>query len=215
MHIALGQTVLSNDGQKLGTIDRVVLNTVDNHVEQFIVHRGILLDDDKIVDRGSIDRVDEDRVYLTIDAAAARQLPRFEISFSATEMAAGYPEVIPGPYQSMILFSTPPAGQTYLDHGSLFRLDPLEGTPDHPESSYREGGVLIGKGAEVFGSDDVKVGHVHEVEYDEDGALVTVVVQMGLVRHHDITIDASAIARIGDEEIILNIASSEVTAKAS
>ncbi len=214
MHIALGQTVLSSDGQKLGTIDRVVLNPVDNHVEQFIVHRGILLDDDKIVDRGSIDRVDGDRVHLNIDAASAGQLPRFEISFSAAEMASGFPEVIPGPYQSMILFSTPPTGQSYLDHGSLFRLDPLEGTDEHPESSYREGGVLIGKGAEVFGSDDLKVGHVHEVEYGEDGELVAVVVQVGLVRHHNITIEAAAIARIGDEEIILNIASTEVAAKA-
>jgi uncharacterized protein YrrD len=213
MHIALGQTVLSSDGQKLGTIDRVVLNPADNHVEQFIVHRGLLLDDDKIVDRGSIDRVEGDRVHLTIDASTAHQLPQFELSFSANEMEMGFPEVIPGPYQSMILFSTPPVGQTYLDHGSLFRLDPLEGTAEHPESSYRESGVLIGKGAEVFGSDDLKIGHVHEVDYGDDGALVSVVVQLGLVRHHYITIESGAIARIGDEEMILNIASTEVATK--
>jgi uncharacterized protein YrrD len=210
VHIALGQTVLSTDGQKIGCIDRVVLNHVDNHVEQFIVHRGILLDDDKIVDRGMIDRVDGDRVYLEIDAAAAQQLPRFEFSFMAGEMESGYPDVISGPYQSMILFSSPPVGQTYLDHGSLFRLDPLEGTPDNPEGSYREGGVLIGKGAEVFGSDDHRIGHVHEVDYGDDGALVSVVVQTGLVRHHNLTIEAKTIARISDEVIILNVASTDL-----
>jgi sporulation protein YlmC with PRC-barrel domain len=215
MHIALGQTVFSSDGQKLGTIDRVVLNPADNHVEQFIVHRGLILDDDKIIERITIDRVDGDRVHLTIDAVAARQLPKFERSYSAGEMESGFPEVIPGPYQSMILFSTPPVGQTYLDHGSLFRLDPLEGTADHPEPPVSEGGVVIGRGAEVFGSDDQTIGHVHEVEYDERGALVNVTLHVGLVRHHTIKIGAESIARIGDEEIILNILSTEVSSKSS
>jgi uncharacterized protein YrrD len=215
MHIALGQTVLSSDGQKIGAIDRVVLNPSDNHVEQFIVHRGILLDDDKIVDRAAIDRVDGDRVYLSIDAESAHRLPRFELGLLAGELESGYPEVIPGPYQSMILFSSPPVGQTYLDNGSLFRLDPLEGTADHPEQSYREGGVLIGKGAEVFGSDDQRIGHVQEVDYGDDGALVSVVVQTGLVRHHNVTISAESIARIGDEEIILKIAAADVAVRSS
>jgi YD repeat-containing protein len=210
MHIALGQTVMSSDGHKLGAIDRVVLNPVDHHVERFIVHRGILLENDKVIDRGAVDRVEGDRVHLSIDSAAARDLPRFEYSYTVDEMAVGFPEVIPGPFQSLILFSAPPVGHTYLDHGSLFRLDPLEGTSEHPKPDFRDDGVVIGKGARVVGSDQLAVGHVHEVDYDDTGALVSIVVQIGRVRHHSRTIGAQSIAKIGDEEILLNIASTEV-----
>lgn len=204
MHVGLGQSVFSRDGQKIGTIDRVVLHAGDHHVEQFVVHQGIFLDQDKVVPREAVERVDRDGVHLTLDAAEAKQLARFEHSYAAGDFESGYPEVIPGPYQSIILFSTPPSGKTYLDHGHLFSLDPLA-TPDAPPAPVTEEGIIIGKGAEVVGSDGVKIGNVHEVDYADDGSLARVVVQLGLIRHHRVTVPAGEIAEIGDDEIVLAI----------
>lgn len=205
MHIALGQTVVSRDGHKIGTIDRVIVNPSSNHVERFIVHRGFLLDDDKIVDRAVVEGVNDDRVHLSIDAVEVRQLPQFEPSFSAGETDPGYLEIGGGSYQSMILLSTPPLGPMYFELGAHIHLDPLDPLPGHDETAAREGDVVIGKGAAVFGSDGNRVGHVHELEYGENGELSTLVVQNGMLRHHSYTISAMLIAEIGDEEVILRI----------
>lgn len=205
MQIALGQVVYTSDGQRIGTIDRVLLNPVGNHVEHFVVHRGFFFDDDKVVARISIERVDTAGVHLSLDAEAAKALQRFEHSYDIGEMESGYPEVIPGPFQSMVLFPAPPAGMTYLDHGRLFQLEPLEGTPERPSNQSVHNDVVIGKGADVVGSDGQRIGYVHEVAYDDDGALQVVIVQTGLLRHHRITIPAEQIAAIGDEEIKLRV----------
>lgn len=210
MQIALGQAVFTSDGQRIGTIDRVLLNPKRHHVEHIVVHRGLFLDDDKVVARAAIERVDAGGVHLSIDAEAAKELLRFEHSFDVGEMESGYPEVIPGPFQSMVLFPAPPAGMTYLDHGRLFQLEPLEGTADNPSADAVHNDIVIGKGANVVDSLGQRVGSVHEVAYDEDGALQAVVIQTGLLRHHRVSIDAARIAEIGDEEIRLNVPAADL-----
>lgn len=206
MQIALGQAVYTRDGQRIGTIDRVLLNPVGNHVEHFVVHRGIFLDDDKVVARISIDRVDGTGVHLTIDAATAKELSRFEHSYDAGEMLPDYPDVIPGPFQNSVLFPVPPASLTYQQQARLFKLDPPYGVEEERSSDEPfQTDVVIGKGADVIDPDGFRVGYVHEVAYDDDGALEIVVVQTGLLRHHRVTILAEQIAEIGDEEIKLRV----------
>ena len=211
MKIALGQTVLTSDRQKIGVVDRVLLNAVGKYVEHIVVHRGFMLDHDKVVARGSIDHVDDGGLHLSIDSDEAKHLPSFEHSYSANDMESGYPEVIPGPYQSMILFSIPPPGQTYLDYGHLFRLDPLEGTANSQNPGVPNAEIILGKGAGVVDSEGQRIGNVHRLEYDGDGVLASVVIQTGLVRHHELTIGAELIASIVDEEILLNVTSEVVT----
>ncbi len=205
MNIALGQTVWTSDRQKIGAVDRVLIHAVEKHVEHIVVHRGFLLEHDKLVPRSAIDRVDEGGITLNLDSEAAKQLPAFDHSYSSSDLNSGYPEVIPGPYQSMILFSTPPSGQTYLDRGHLFRLDPLDGPLGSDGRGAPDGEIIIGKGAEVVDSNGHRIGNVHRLVYDDEGALSSVVVQTGLVRHHEVTIDAGLIASIVDEEIVLSV----------
>lgn len=215
MNIALGQSVWTSDRQKIGVVDRVLINAVGKHVEHLVVHRGFMLDHDKLVARISIDHVDGDGIHLSIDSEAAKLLPAFDHSYSTNDMESGYPEVIPGPYQSMILFSTPPPGQTYLDHGHLFRLDPLEGSSSSPDSGAPDGEIIIGKGAGVVDSTGYRIGNVHRLEYDANGAIASIVVQIGLVRHHELTIGAELIASIVDEEIVLRVTADVATNRAS
>lgn len=211
MQIALGQAVFTSDGARIGAIDRVLLDPIGNHVEHFVVHRGIFLDHDRVVPRASIERVDAAGVHLSLDAEAAKSLPRFEHSFDIGEIDPGYPQIIPGPFQNMVLFPSPAAGMTYLDHGHLFTLRPLEETPERPSSGPLEHDIVIGKGADVIGSDGNRIGYVHELIYGDDGALEVVIVQTGLVRHHRHAILAEQIAEIGDEEIKLNVTSERLT----
>jgi len=207
MQIALGQTVLSSDGQKIGTIERVLLNPAGNFVEHFVVHRGISLSDDKVVERVAIERVDSTGVHLVIDAEAAKLLPRFEYSFAPTDTNVNMPEVIPGPFQGMIFFPSLPTTQLDATYGQTFELERSE---EQGDLERTPSDVVIGKGADVIAADGQRIGNVHEVAYDEGGMLESVVVQTGLVRHHRLTIIAAQISEIGDEEIVLNVLAAEL-----
>lgn len=211
MQISLGQSVYSSDKQKLGTIDRVIVNPVGNYVAHLVVHRGIFLDDDKLVARDEIALIDAAGVHLTIDGAAARQLPRFEHTYAGGDVETVFRDVIPGPYQSMLLFSTPPVGQVYQGSEILFRLDPSGEGAELSNLNLEPNEVILGKAAEVVGSDGTRVGLVHDLAYANDGTLAAVIVQTGVLRHHSITIDADMIAQIGDDEILLNVPASALS----
>ena len=77
MRIALGQDVFARDGQKVGTVDRVVLDDRSHRVDQIVVHKGVFFSTDKLVDRTMIERVDDGGVHLSIGATEEEKLPDF------------------------------------------------------------------------------------------------------------------------------------------
>jgi len=203
VQIALGQTVISSDGQKIGVIERVLLNPAGNVVEHFVIHHGITLQGDLVVARLEIERVDADGVHLALDAAATKQLPQFDYSFAVTETESSE-FGISSPFQGTIFFpSIPPLTL----EASLELIAPVERSDVDvdPEQANRTPGVVIGKGADVVTADVQRVGYVIEVEYGESGSLETVTVQTGLLRHHRLIVLAEQIAEISDEEIVLNV----------
>jgi uncharacterized protein YrrD len=207
VQIALGQSVITSDGQKIGIIERVLLNPSGNFVEHVVVHRGITLSDDKVVARVAIERVDSSGVHLSIDADAAKTLPNFEYTFIPGELDVAMPDVIPGPFQGMIFFPSLPTTQLDVLYGQAFELDRIENNPD---AGLTRKDIVIGKGADVISADGQRVGNVQEVAYGDDGSLETVVVQTGLVRHHRLRISAAQIAEIGHEEIVLSVVAAEL-----
>ena len=69
MHIELGRPVMSRDGERIGTVDQLVLDPDTREVRAIIVHRGLLLTEDRLVDRAAIDTVALDgTVWLALDA---------------------------------------------------------------------------------------------------------------------------------------------------
>ena len=204
MRIALGQTVLSSDGQKIGVIERVLFGSPGNVVEHVVVHHGITLQDDMVVSRIKIERVDASGVHLSLDAEATKQLPRFDYSFAAIE-ADAVEITPPSPIPGMILFPdlTPVIQEAPAD--ATASVPAGEGPDLNADRPGRTPGVVIGKGADVVAADGQHVGNVAEVEYGDDGSLETVTVQTGLLRHHRFTVQADQIAAIGDEEMVLNV----------
>jgi hypothetical protein len=71
-----GTPIVSADGVELGTTDRVLENKKEH------IFDGIVMDvaggDERFVDAPEVDRVTEASVTLTIDAAEAENLPRYE-----------------------------------------------------------------------------------------------------------------------------------------
>src|SRR5215217_2102540 len=74
--IELGWVVYSKDGKRLGKVDRLILNSQNQHFEAFVIDRKFLAKD-KVVALDLIDRVDPGRVVLSLTAEEAEGLPNF------------------------------------------------------------------------------------------------------------------------------------------
>lgn len=100
MQIQLGKPVVSKDGKQVGRVDRIALDYETREVKQIVVHQGVLLTHDRLVDRELIDRVDEDgTVHLALTAAEVDRLPEFveaEFIVPTEEDVRGLPFIEPG-----------------------------------------------------------------------------------------------------------------------
>ena len=63
------------DGPQLGTTDRVLENEAEHIFDGIVMQTK---DGERFVDAPEVDRITESRVTLTIDAAQAQKLPRYE-----------------------------------------------------------------------------------------------------------------------------------------
>jgi uncharacterized protein YrrD len=68
-------TVYSSDGEKVGRVDRVVADTVNDIFEGLVVDTSILLGKRRFVDAEQVDQIYEHGVQLKIDRRAADSLP--------------------------------------------------------------------------------------------------------------------------------------------
>lgn len=208
MHITLGQPVITHDGLKVGEIDRIVLDATGHQIEQIIVHRGRLVDDDRVIARSEIERVDTEGVHLSITAADVADLPHFEPGAPAGS-APGTSPVAPGPSQGFILLSPGPVGSGFLDADPLYSLDALgESAGDEVESRVE---IVIGKGSDVYDVEGHRIGHVFEMAYVDDGTLASIVVRTGVVRHHDLTVPVDLISELLDDHVLLNVAARDLS----
>lgn len=78
MEIQLGKHVISSDGKQIGTVDRLVLEADHRDLVELIVHKGVLLTRDRIIELGFIEHVDSDgTVRLNLTSDKVDDLPLF------------------------------------------------------------------------------------------------------------------------------------------
>jgi uncharacterized protein YrrD len=76
--IAQGAQVVSADEKHVGNIEQVIADSNSNHVSHFVVGRGFLLKEHKLVPARWITNVAEEKVHLSVEARVLEQLPDYE-----------------------------------------------------------------------------------------------------------------------------------------
>jgi uncharacterized protein YrrD len=215
-HIRIGARVYSNDGQKLGIVEHLILNDRRLRVKALVVHKP-LLGDDRIVEMPLVERVGDDGIVLRIDADEAKRLPAFvrekfvEVSPEAA-LSALYASFAPG---AGTFFATPPVAgrRTFEDFADDGRLTPIP--PDATvtvESNVPQEYDVIGSGTDVFAVDGAYVGTVSEVMVDRDGNIAGFVVEKGILFKHDVFVPVEWISNIGNDHIHLMVTAEEAEA---
>ena len=216
MDLELGKPVVSSDGEKVGSVDRLVFDANTRELRQIIVHQGTFLTRDRIVDRPMIDHVDDDgTVHLDATASVVDQLPEFvEANFliPAEDELRWFPHAwvnSGGGVGAPILYGPGELGQGYDQHGGLFEPAPLNPPTEEVRSNIGEDTVTLDRGTNVVDRDGEKIGTVDDVIYDEDGAIAGFVVKAGLLFHHDLRIPAEWVESMSPASVRLKVSADE------
>ena len=70
--------VISSTGEKVGRIDRVVIDPKSDELTHLVVKKGFLFSDDKVVSIDLVDTAAEDQVVLKEGPQAPEDFPDFE-----------------------------------------------------------------------------------------------------------------------------------------
>jgi uncharacterized protein YrrD len=210
MQFKEGMDVFTADGQKIGDVDRVVIDPNSKEITHLIIRKGVLFKKDKILPLPLVDTVTAEDVTLHDNADEMPELNDFEedyyVSVADEEVSPTYPAAAARP-----LYRYPPPGVLRSDYyGGPIPVT----TQSDVEKAARplpEGTVPLQEDANVVTADGEHVGDVARVIADSDTNQVThFVISKGLLLKEQKLIPVDWISSIGEEKIRLAVKSRQV-----
>lgn len=76
--IAEGAQVISSDDKHIGNVEQVIANSETKNVTHFVVGKGFLLKEHKLVPSHWVTSVDEGKIFLSVEASLFERLPDYQ-----------------------------------------------------------------------------------------------------------------------------------------
>lgn len=73
-----GADVISSDGEHVGDVERLFIDTDSNRTTHFLISQGLLFKDRKLVPADWVTSVEEDKVHLAVPSRLLQRLPAYE-----------------------------------------------------------------------------------------------------------------------------------------
>jgi uncharacterized protein YrrD len=211
MRVALGATVRTLDGDKVGTIDKLILDPQTHDVKAAAVRKGFLLTEDVEVPLDRLEAGADGEVRLTMTSQQVHDLPHFSEAAYTTPPSTYNAPPGPGyPVDSLLW----PTGAAAYPMPFPPAWAPPSGLPPEVEEMRRQldlENAVIDEGSDVYSSDGHKIGEVHSVTFDTaSGHPSTIMVRKGFLFTEDFELPASLISSLDDGAIYLRVARDEI-----
>lgn len=201
MRFKKGAAVFSSEGERIGTLNRVVIDPATREVSNIVVEKGTLFKTDKVIPVALIERDTKDRIILQkTNQDILEDFPDFEVTHY---VPLDDPD---NPYQDDIEASYwyPPTYPWWTAGGHVGYPKPKfvqKTTQDIPE-----GTVALEEGARVISRDGEHVGNVEQILADSEEHVVThfVVSEGVLLKDHKL-IPVTWIATVAEDEVHLSV----------
>jgi sporulation protein YlmC with PRC-barrel domain len=215
MKIDIGKDVIASDGEKIGKVDRLVIDSDTNDLSKFIVHKGMFWSEDKIVDLDLVSKVDADgNVHLRVPSDDEDTMPAFveethRVATDEETTSLGYGAFVGiAPYAPIMYAPGGASGQYRPGSGPFFEAAETGGVLEH-RTNLPEDSMTIDKGTDVVGSDGDKVGEVEEIIMDANGKTTGFVVKSGFIFTNDVQIPMDLVDHMSGVHIALKITADE------
>ncbi|MGD8463446.1 MAG: PRC-barrel domain-containing protein [Anaerolineae bacterium] len=203
MQFKAGANVFTADGEKVGTIDRVVLDPDTKEATHLVIQKGFLFAENKVVPMSLVGPATEDRVTLREDANDLGELPEFEVA----HYVPAEPETQPAPDDAdwaSPVYHYPPFGAwwTTMPQGG-YAVPPYVAKI---EKNIPEGTVALKEGAKVVDREGKHIGDVERIFTDslEDRA-THLLISEGLLFKEKKLVPTSWLLNVFEDEVRLSV----------
>jgi uncharacterized protein YrrD len=196
--------VLAEDGKKIGSLERVVVNTIDNVITDIVVRTGGMLNaEEKIVSVELIGETAEDKILLKKKAGTLESCPPFEEKQLVSEDGRYNQGAAPGNIPAA-MGGMPAVGTSAAQVSG-------EKIVTRMEQNIPEGTIAMKIGAKVTSADGKHIGNVERVLAEPiRNQIMHFVVPQGLLNVENKSIPIEWVMRIGEEAIHLKAEKSEI-----
>ena len=207
MQLVQDASVVTASGERVGELDRIVIDPRTKEVTHVVVRKGVLFTQDKVVPIDLIASASEEGVVLREDAGDLEALPNFEeehfVALNEDEYARSqYEETAPPS-----LYWYPPL------YGAPFGAGRLNPTypplyPVEVERNIPEGTIALKEGARVISADGDHVGNVEQVLTEPEADRAShFVISSGFLLKEKKLVPVRWVDRIDEEEVRLVVGS--------
>jgi uncharacterized protein YrrD len=191
--------VFSSKGEKIGLLDRVVLDPETKQVSHIVVEKGIIFSTSKVIPISYVNLGGE-RITLTEDAMELEDLPDFiETSYISTTQANDPEQIV-----DAIYFYPPQHVAWWRTGGRIWY--PKQRYVLKTMKSIPEDMVALEEGAKVFGRDGEEIGNLEEVIVESSEKRAThIVVSRGFFSAEHKLIPTLWITDVVEKEVYLSI----------
>ncbi len=204
MELKKGAAVTNVAGEKVGHVDRVVIDPITKEVTHIVVRKGLLLTEDKVVPTSLIGSAQEDRVMLLGGANGLKDMPVFEEKHFIPVHESELRHRAPRPEHAAPLYWYAPTGGVPM--GSFIPREPeyVVKTEQH----IPEGTVALKEGASVISADEQHVGNLEQVFTDSRTDRAThILISKGLLLKERKLVPTTWIKSVTEDEVRLAVGS--------
>jgi uncharacterized protein YrrD len=172
MRLTKGADIYSSDGEKLGTLDRVILDPVTKEVSHIVISKGLLFKANKVVAIDMVNPEIKDKITLRSRKQNLDEFQDFEETHYVDLDEADHPEA-PGVPAS---YWYPPLNLAWWRAGGTDNPIYYPAMPMYvakTKQNIPEGTVALEEGAKVVSKDGKHVGNIKEVIVDPQDNRVT------------------------------------------
>jgi uncharacterized protein YrrD len=215
MQFENGAHVHTSKNEKLGHIDRVVLDPITKKVSHLVVRKGTLLKTDKVLPIEWVAAANGDHVVLTPEAGSFDSLPEFEEEhYVRTDDPEATPELeragatgSASPVVAPAVLWYPPAFGVYPGPSVTgVTLPPRVRYVKTVEENIPENTVALKEGAKVLSADHQDAGRVERLVVDPNSLEVThLVLTEGLLNKKFKSVPSSWISEAFEDEVHLAV----------
>lgn len=202
MKLIKSAAVFNSDGEKLGTLQRVIIDPQTKAVTHIVVEKGWLFSTNKVISFGALDRESEDSLVVTGPPEDPEQFPAFEESHYVSPDENDHPDADVGS-----LYWYPPADLAWWRTGAAYMgyYPPIPAYAVRTTQNIPEGTVALEEGAKVISQDEKHVGNIEQVVVEpQDHRVTHFVIHGGLFSERKL-IPVLWISRIEEKEVYLSI----------
>lgn len=193
--------VFSSEGEKIGSLDRVILDPETKKVSHIVVTKGILFSTSKVIPISYVN-LDGERITLTKNAMELEDLPDYnESSYISMEQADD------SEHNAESEYFYPPQNITWWTSGGRIWYPKSRYVPK-TEKILPEGMLALEEGADVVGKDGEDIGNIEEVIVEtEENRATHILVSRGLLSEQYKLIPTLWIKDVTEEKVYLSISS--------